>query len=84
MFVVVAPLAWAESGRKSSDKPDRGTRQTCERQLRSPIYDSYGKQTTEQGYSNSYEQDQRRFQPGPDEVEDRNPDENDAHNPGGF
>ncbi len=82
LFVIFAPLTWAKSPRKSSLQPDRGTQHYCQRQLQATTYDSYGNE--QPGYSNSYEQDRRRFEPGPDEVDDRNPDESDAYDPGGF
>jgi len=64
----------------------------CQIELLNQMYEEYGmpydyppEDDDKPGYSNSYEQDRRHLEPGPDEGEDdRNPDERDALDPGGF
>ncbi len=56
-------------------KPDLKSRlPVCQENLAPP--------DTQPNYGNTDEQDGRRIQPGPDEIEDRNPDEVDAVDPG--
>lgn len=72
VFMFMAP-AWGAD----KEQPDAKTRiPLCQPDLRT--------EEPRPGYSNTSEEDRRRIEPGPDEVEDRNPGEFDAYNPGGF
>ena len=72
VFMFISP-AWGADTRQ----PDLKTRvPLCQPDL--------NPQTPKPGHPNSFEEDRRRQEPGPDEVEDRNPGEFDARDPGGF
>lgn len=74
MFIAAGSAAWAA--------PE--SRQNCRRDLTPTEFDSQGNDKEKPGYRNSFEEDRVRITPGPDEVQDRNPDERDARDPGEF
>jgi hypothetical protein len=84
MFALLTPLTWAEGPRKTSLQLPPTIARDCQPQLQPSSYGPYGNEHQDPGYSNSFEQDERRLEPGPDEVEERDPDESDARDPGGF
>ena len=83
LFVLSGPLASAVESHKPRNSA-RLARAICQNALQSPEYDSFGNELPGSAYRISSEEDRRRLEPGPDEVEDRNPDEIDAADPGEF
>lgn len=72
VFVFIAAGSFAHAAKKG--QPDRNSRINCARALHSE----------NPRYQNSFEEDRRRYEAGPDETEDRNPEERDARDPGDF
>lgn len=82
ILLFTTTTVWAEAGKKSQGQPDRDVPEVCQPDLSSDPYEY----VPEGGpsYANTDEQSRVRIQPGPDEVQERNPDELDARDPGGF